>query len=263
MEIRPPFGYKEIAPLYKNQKVRLPVPGTLPEFVRLTNAVPVSFTEIGVACRDYPLVFTSTDDGKTFAPVAVVGVSGGENLFLRDGLWDPEVYLPAYIRRHPFCMSRVTLNNVEQADRLICVEKSFLDDSGERMFDDAGQPLERWKPIEKLLNEYEADLERTREMSAILADYALIEPFTLQAQLRDGGPLNLAGMFRVAEPKLEHLNSAQHKNLIRKGVMGRIYAHLLSLENFSRLMMRKNTAAAAAKSSAPAAPSQAKARAKA
>jgi len=97
------------------------------------------------------------------------------------------------------------------------------------------------------LNDYEADLERTREMCAILADYSLFEPFTLQATLKDGGPMNLAGMYRIEEKKLEFLNAAQHRNLFKKGVMGRIYTHLLSLDNFTRLMARKNTAAAAAK----------------
>jgi len=239
MQINPPFGYSEIVPLYKNQKVRLPTPGALPEFCRRVNAVPISYSEFGVACRDYPLAFITTDQGKTFIPVAVLGVAGGENLFLRDGRWDSSVYLPAYLRRHPFCMARVTLNAVEQADRLICVEKTFLSDDGERMFDDAGAALPRWQPIEKLLQEYEADLERGREMCAILADYALLEPFTLQALPKEGGPMNLGGMHRIDERKLEFLNAAQHKNLIRKGIMGRIYAHLISLENFARLLTRK------------------------
>lgn len=253
MDIRPPFGYKDIAPLYKNQKVRLPQPGNLPEFVRATNAVPISYTEFALAARDYPLVFTTTDEGKSYSPVVVIGMAGAENLFLADGRWDPNTYVPAYIRRYPFCMARVTLNEVEQADRLICVEKEFFADDGERMFDDEGKPLARWQPIEKLLNEYEADLERTREMSSILADYALFEPFTLQASLRDGGALNLAGMYRVEEKKLEFLNAAQHRNLFRKGIMGRIYAHLLSMDNFGRLMARKNTAAAIQNAAAPAA----------
>jgi hypothetical protein len=246
MQINPPFGFKEIVPLYKNQKVRLPAAGELPEFVRATNAVPVSYTEFGVAHRDYPLVFTSTDEGQTFSPVAVLGVAGSENLFLADGGWDNAVYMPAYIRRYPFCMARVTLDKVEQADRLICIEKTFVSDSGERMFGDDGAPMERWQPIEKLLNEYEADLERTREMCSILADYALLEPFTIQATLKAGGSMNLGGMYRVEEKKLEFLNAAQHKNLIKKGIMGRIYAHLLSLDNFGRLLAKKNTAAAKA-----------------
>ena len=246
MQINPPFGFKEIVPLYKNQKVRLPAAGELPEFVRASNAVPVSYTEFGVAYRDYPLVFTSTDGGNTFSPVAVLGVAGSENLYLTDGHWAAETYVPAYIRRYPFCMARVTLDKVEQADRLMCIEKTFLDEAGERMFNDDGKPLERWLPIEKLLNEYEADLERTREMCSILADYALMEPFTLQATLKAGGAMNLGGMYRVEEKKLEFLNAAQHKNLIKKGVMGRIYAHLLSLDNFAGLLARKNTASAAA-----------------
>ena len=79
-------------------------------------------------------------------------------------------------------------------------------------------------------------------MCAILADYALLEPFTLQTSLKERGAMNLGGMYRVDERKLEFLNAAQHKNLIRKGIMGRIYAHLISLENFARLLARKDAA---------------------
>ena len=57
----------------------------------------------------------------------------------RNGAWDRNVYLPAYVRRYPFCMARVNVDKVEQADRLICVEKAYLDDQGETMFDDGRQ----------------------------------------------------------------------------------------------------------------------------
>jgi hypothetical protein len=212
--------------------------------------VPISYSEFAVACRDYPLAFITTGQSKTFLPVAVLGVTGGENLFLRDGQWDGSVYLPAYVRRYPFCMARVTLDSVEQgrpADPLIRVEKAFVSGEGERMFDDAGLALARWQPIEKLLQEYEADLERSRELCAILADYALLEPFTLQTSLKGSEAVNLGGMHRVEERKLEFLNAAQHKNLIRKGVMGRTYARLISLENFTRLLARKDLATSGAK----------------
>jgi SapC protein len=238
MEINPPFGYKEIVPLHKDRKVRLLGPGEIPEFCRKANALPISYSEFTVACRDYPLAFVSTDSGRTFSPVAVLGIAEGENLFLRDGRWESSVYVPAYLRRYPFCMARVTLNSVEQADRLICVEKGFIADDGEPMFDEAGAPLPRWLPIEKLLREYEADIERGREMCAILTDYALLQAFSLQASTK-GGTVSFGGMYRVDEKRLEFLNAAQHKTLIRKGVMGRIYAHLMSLDNFARLVARK------------------------
>ena len=243
MQINPPFGYKEIVPLYKNNKVLLPAPGSMPSFCDHLNAVPISYTEFTVACRDYPLVFASGDNGQTYAPVAVLGLTNDENLFLANGAWDKSVYLPAYVRRYPFCMARVNLDQVEQADRLICVEKAFLDDKGELMFDGEGKPLPKWQPIEKLLQEYEADLERSRELSAILSDYALLEPFAMQAQTKAGVAMNLSGMYRVDEKKMEFLNASQHKNLIKKGVMGRIYAHLISLDNFARLLTRKGDGA--------------------
>jgi hypothetical protein len=49
----------------------------------------------------------------------------------------------------------------------------------------------------------------------------------------------MAGMFRVIEKNLENLNAAQLKNLMRKGILPRIYIHLMSLENFGRLLDRK------------------------
>ena len=38
-----------------------------------------------MACRDYPLVFTGGDKGQPYAPVAVLGLTNGENLFLANG----------------------------------------------------------------------------------------------------------------------------------------------------------------------------------
>jgi hypothetical protein len=246
MQIAPPFGYKEVVPFLKTQKVRLPAPGEIPTFVRASNAVPISYTEFQLVAREYPIVFASGDEGRTYAAVAVLGIGAAENLFVRGSAWAPGVYVPAYARRYPFCMARVEVNQQPQANRLICVEKEYVDDKkGEAMFD-AGKPSARWTELEKLLSEYEGDLERTREMCAILADYGLLEPFTMQATLaKDKGakPMHLTGMHRVSEKNLENLNAAQLKNLLRKGVMARIYLHLLSLENFARLLDRKAAAA--------------------
>ncbi|HLS85900.1 MAG TPA: SapC family protein [Burkholderiales bacterium] len=248
MQITPPFGYKEVVPVLKTQRLRLPGPGELPPFVRGSNAVPLSPTEFQPAGREFPIVFTSNDNGKSFAPVAVLGLASGENLFVNGSGWSAGVYVPAYLRRYPFCMARVAApaqgeakQGEEQPRRLICVEKEHLDEGGEALFE-GDKPTERWAGIERLLTEYEADLERGRELCAILADYALLEPFTMQAQLpadKGGEKLNLTGMHRVSEKNLENLNAAQLKNLVRKGILARIYLHLISLANFARLLERR------------------------
>ena len=246
MDIKPPFGYKDIVPLNRDRKIRLLRPGELPEFARGLNAIPISYTEFAPAAREYPIVFANQGGDNVFAPVAVLGMVAGENLYNHGGSWAPDVYVPAYARRYPFCMTKVTLDKVEQQQRLICVEKSHLDEkAGESMFDAKGQPLAKWKEIEGLLVEYETDLERSREMCGILADYGLFEPFTMQAKMNKGGdPLAMTGMHRVAEAKIEHLNASQLKNLVKKGILSRVYAHLLALDNFARLLDRKATKAA-------------------
>jgi hypothetical protein len=247
MKINPPFGYNDIAPLARTQKVRLLRPGEIPEFARSLNSIPISYSEFALVAREYPIVFIAGQGTDTFAPVAVVGMTQGENLFDLGGSWAKNVYVPAYVRRFPFCMARVTLDKVEQQNRLICIEKSYLDDKGEAMFDANGQPLEKWKEIEKLLAEYEVDLERSREMCSILADYGLLEPFTMQAKFnkdKGGDAYALTGMHRAAEGKIEHLNASQLKNLVKKGILSRVYAHLLSMDNFAKLLDRKAARAA-------------------
>lgn len=241
MQISPPFGYKEIVPFLKTQKVRLLAAGEVPEFVQCGNAVPISHTEFQPVARQYPIVFAS-GDGKSYAAVAVLGLTAGENLFCAGAQWESGSYIPAYARRYPFCMARVNLNKVEQQDRLICVEKAAIDEGGEAMFDASGQPSEKWKAMERLLGKYEADLERAREMCATLADYGLLEPFSMQATMtkeKGGAAIQLTGMHRVAEKNLGNLNAAQLKNLVRKGYLARLYLHLFSLQNFSGLLERK------------------------
>src|SRR5688572_27168835 len=164
MQITAPFGYKQVVPFQKTHKVRLLAPGEAPPFVREGAAIPISHSEFVPAGRHYPLVFISPD-GKNYTAVAVVGMKARENLFVADdGRWAGDVYMPAYARRYPFCMAKVNVNSVEQKNRLICIEQSALDESGESLFDEKGQPGAKWQGLEKLLGEYEADLERVREM---------------------------------------------------------------------------------------------------
>jgi hypothetical protein len=240
MQISPPFGYQQVVPFQKTHKVRLLAPGEAPAFVREGGAIPISYSEFVPAGRFYPIIFIG--DGKSYNAVAVVGMSTKENLFVADGRWAGDVYMPAYARRYPFCMAKLSVNRVEQPKRLICVEQSALDEKGEAMFDAKGEPSGKWRELEKLLGAYEADLERMREMCSILADYGLLEPFTMKATLKPekgGGSLQLGGMHRVAEKAIENLNAAQLKNLVRRGIMARIYVHLLSLEHFGNLLDRK------------------------
>jgi hypothetical protein len=243
-QITPPYGFQEVIALTKGHRVLLPKGGTLPMTFRNMNPIPVSFTEFPVASRDYPLVFISGDQGKSFSPMLVTALASQQNLFvMSDNTWDRRAYLPAYVRRYPFCMTRVMVDGREAPERVTCVEKRAVNDRGENLFDESGKPTADWEARQKLLFEYEADLSRTEEMCRLLAQHQLLEPFTMQAVPNQGEPIQLVGMYRVAEEKLARLDGEALKELTQKGVLGRVYAHLISLDNFQRLLARSTTAA--------------------
>ena len=239
MDIKPPYGYQEVVPLNKEHRVALRADRKIPPDFRTLNALPLSFTEFTVACRDYPIAFVGPNPNSVIA-MAVLGLENQQNLFVTAGdEWEPSVYLPAYVRRHPFCMTRVTVDGKERAERVACVEKSALSDSGEPLFDAKGEPLPAWDARRKLLFEFEADLARSEEMCRELGRHELLETFSLQAQPNQGPPLAMTGMYRVSEQKLAERAPDDLKSLLQKGILVRVYAHLISLANFGRLLDRR------------------------
>lgn len=240
MDITPPYGYQEVVPLTKDHRVVLPAAGTLPPVFRGMNVIPLSYTEISLACHDYPVVFISSDQGKTAIAMAVVGLEQRHNLFVTADLaWDRSAYVPAYVRRYPFCMTRVNVSGAEQPERIACVEKRAVSARGDALYNDRGEPLPVWEAMRKLLFEFEADLARTEALCKVIIELGLLEPFNMQAKPNEGEPFTLSGMFRVVEQKVNDLPADKLKELVGNGVLPRLYAHLMSMSNFNRLLSRR------------------------
>jgi len=239
MKIDPPPGYEQITPLLKNHRVLLPRAEETPPIFHRLHVMPLSLMEFEPACRDYPIVFLSNDGGRTFNAVVVLGMQVKQNLFiLTDGMWDRRAYLPAYVRRYPFCINRGETGE-PQDERVVCVEESALRDSGQPLYDADGQPLPQWTILEKMIFEYEQDLVRCESMCKLLAEMKLLEPFTMKAEV-DGFTMQLDGMHRVARATLEALPANQLRQLMSAGAMEKVYSHLLSLDNFRRLLNRRS-----------------------
>ncbi len=235
--ITAPFGYREIVPLQKTDKVLLPR-GSTPEFCRGVNALALSCGEFVAAARDYPIAF-ACGDGECFAPVALLGLGEGQNLFIdAQGVWDTQCYVPAFVRRYPFCLARVLVEGKPRKDRIVCVEKAYLDADGLALYEADGKASANWLGFEQLLQSFENDLELTEKMCTALAKLGLFEPFEFKIMNGDQPALTIKGMHRIDEKRFLELKPASHKALVSKGFMGRIYSHFNSLENFARLYNR-------------------------
>jgi hypothetical protein len=243
VKITAPYGYDEIVPLQKTHRVLMVAAGATPAFCRKLNAIALSLAEFTVAARDYPIVFASLDEGRTYAPVAVLGLDAGTNLFVDEsGQWARDAYLPAFVRRYPFCISKLYVDGEPRGERVVCVATAWIDAGGVALFDAQGKPTREWQAAERLLAEYEADLDRTSQMCAALARLRILEPFTVQRVGGGHAELKLSGMYRVSEAKLKDLKPASHKVLATKGFTSLIHAHLHSMENFNRLAARQRAA---------------------
>lgn len=237
IEIKPPFGFSELVPLLKEHKV-VPSEGKVPSILQTTNAIPLSISEMPKASRDYPVVFASADGGNSFGVVALLGLRDNENLFISpQGTWRDDAYIPAYLRRYPFCMATVVRNGQMQEERVVCVERSMLDDkSGLPLEKQDGQMLSWWSERLHLLQEYEADLLRTQQMCDALKKFGLLRPFGAQAISAQGKVMNLGGMFQVDEQRIANMKADDLRMLIKKGILSRLYAHMISLDNLGRLL---------------------------
>ena len=239
MQLTVPYGYDDVVPLKKHYKVLMPA-GTAPIFCRTMNAIAVGFSEFHGAAHDYPVVFAGAGAGASFVPVAVLGLANGVNLFVdASGDWDPGFYRPAYVRRYPFCICKAFDEGDKRGRPIVGVAKAYIDDSGVTLFDAQGSGTAQWQAVERLLADAESDQDHTAKLAAALAQLELLEPFSMQVTEEGKSEVRLAGMFRVNEEKLAALRPASHKALVTKGFMGRIYAHLHSLDNFPRLYARE------------------------
>src|SRR3546814_20501679 len=68
-------------------------------FAKEGHAIPLTVGEFPLAAVTGPIIFVGEDK----LPIAVMGLNGGANMFVgENGLFEPGVYIPAYVRRYPF-----------------------------------------------------------------------------------------------------------------------------------------------------------------
>ncbi len=243
MDLISPPGYGAVVPFNKETHAHL---GVIEEqrfaFARNLNAVFVTVTEFVQAAKYYPIVFSANEDETEFVPMLATGLSSGENRFIDDkGEWEQGVYIPAYVRRYPFCV--VEINNEEDstAQQLVCVDEAALSEDAQSLVDDNGEPTEAWQQFQTFMQEYESSRIATMAFTSTLAEQDLFEVFEARAKHVSGEEYHMINMYRINEKKLNKLTAKVLKALMSKNYMYFIYAHLMSLDNFQGLLDRQKT----------------------
>lgn len=207
-----------------------------------SHAVPVTVDEFAMCQRSFPIVFGV---GEAAAPLALLGLQEGRNLYVdADGNWEATAYVPAFVRRYPFMLARLTSNSPELS---LCFDEThglLADGVGEPLFVD-GKPSDTTSNILNFCEQFEQAVGRTRGFIDELTKLNLLMDGEVTIQ-REGlaEPAVYRGFRMVDENKLQGLRGDQARKLVQNGMMGLIYAHLFSLSLISPLFERQYAAAA-------------------
>lgn len=206
------------------------------EFARQLTTIPLVAAEISSAQKNYPVIFS---DPEHAAPVAVVSVLKDRNMFVdANGDWEPLHYIPSYLRRHPFAFA------AGQNDQLAVVidrSSNCISENPEQPFFDGDGLTQRTQAMVDFCGQYEAERRRTQEFSKKLKELELL---TLQevvpaGQGADEQKKQLATYYAIDVGKLGELEPELLAEMHKNGFLSFIFAHLFSLENWKRLLDRR------------------------
>ena len=214
-------------------------------FVAKSNLVPLTVTEFAPAALSYPVIFIGETQKQ---PVAVMGLRQEENFYIEDnGMFRADAYIPAYVRRYPF----VFANDDVQKRLILCIDRSapFLAEGGDTPLFVDGQPSDYTKQAMEFCNNFEQERQRTESFVKLLTDLDLFEVREANFTPRNpdgtpGEPQKLAEYFAISEDKLKALPAEKLVELRDNGALGQIYAHLVSLLGWDRLIALAFTRAA-------------------
>jgi len=215
-------------------------------FAASSNVVPLTVSEFPLAALSYPIIFA----GERRQPLAVMGVGAGQNLFVDDGGFVIGAYIPAYVRRYPFVLA----SDDTRGQLVVCIDRaaSMLgEDYDVAFFDEKGEASDYTNNCIKFCNDFELEGRRTESFITLLKDLDLFETreaaFTpMNPDGTPGAPQRIAEYFALSEAKMQALGPEKLKELTLNGALGQMYAHLISLAGWDRLIalaMNRQTAA--------------------
>lgn len=209
------------------------------KFLETTHAVPVTSDEFVDAQRFFPIVFTNSEES---VPIALFALNEGINTFIDDkGQFEPNIYLPAYIRRYPYLLARL---QQDSDDMSLCFDPSseavgdFAE--GEALFGEDGQPTDHTKSILEFCERFEQAGARTKAFMDELKSSGLLMDGEISISQNDDPdkPFIYRGFKMVDEQKLRELPAEKLEDYNKSGFLILIHAHLFSL-NLMRILFGK------------------------
>lgn len=205
------------------------------DFARNIRVVPLAAAELPTVQKIYPVVFSDLENPTL---LAVLGIFEDRNLFIDDnGNWDKAAYVPSYLRCHPFALA--SRKNDQYAVVIDRAAPVISENPDQPFF--GGQTLTA--PIQARVDfctqfsayqpATQAFCDRLQELDLLSGQQASFTPEG------DGEEQTIASYVAVDFDRLQKLDATTVEKLFQDGMLSAIYAHGFSMENWFRLLERR------------------------
>lgn len=237
-----PLFYKDLMPLnsrdHANYRSRS---SDRADWLIGAHAIPLTTDEFLQAQRHFPIVFSMGDSP---LPLALMGLNEGVNTFIDDEgkITDP-VYLPAYIRRYPFMLAKLS-QDAEELSLCFDPTSDVLGENvegGEALFNEDATPSEATQRILTFCQQFEEAGQRTKQFVDELKKHDLLMDgeMAITVQEDPNNPFVYRGFQMINEQKMREVRGDVLRTWNQNGMLPLIYAHLMSMDHTRTIFARQ------------------------
>jgi hypothetical protein len=201
-------------------------------FAASSQFVPIGLGEIEAAAQNYPVLFTAS---AVPVAVALMGLEAGRNLFVRgDGTWEPDTYIPAFVRTFPFVLLEVE----GRADIYVGMQADaacLSTEHGELLFENEqrSQTLNDAIALAGALRKNLSDME---QLAQVLDQAGLLEQEEAKIDFAGGGSAIVRGFKVLKRDRLDKITDDTFLHWRYRKWLPAIYAHLFSSNRWINLV---------------------------
>ncbi len=227
-----PLFYKDLMPLNSRDHANMKSKSieTAPWLIG-QHAVPLTTDEFIQAQRDFPIVFSLGDSP---LPLALMGLNEGVNTFVDDeGRVNDPIYIPAYIRRYPFMLAKLSPDTDELSLCFDPTSDSLGDfEDGNPLFEAEGKLTQSTSDILSFCERFEEAGARTKSFVDELKKHDLLMEgeIAISQSENQENPYIYRGFQMINQEKLRELRGDILRTWNQNGILPLISAHLFSLD---------------------------------
>jgi putative transposase len=205
-------------------------------FARDLNNIPITYTEIGKVCCDYPIVFTGSMESPTLSIVTGFKKEEGNLAIDAEGNWVGD-YIPAFVRRYPFTLATIEENKLAVGFDL--QSGCFNDPSGVRLYEDDGKATSVLEGVQNFLASFEKEIRTTVSMAQELMDKGVLKETVLT--LGEGEEQeSFGGLMIIDMDKVRKLDDDVTLDWARRGFFEMFALIQRSYDRFQPLIARRD-----------------------